>query len=548
MDFGVREFEERLPDAESVRNHALGIKDVGERTYELTNSLRDNWLRLAAPDIYAVPGNEKVFTALDSSRTAAEALSNRSTLLNTVMRSYADALDALKSRLEGVRLRVADFNREYPASEQDEWDDSSEAITARNTLASDVGRLHADLDEAQRDAATRISHLTDSDRTYAKDSDNLSAGTTGYGYGYEEYAAAFSGGYLSKDLPWYRDTLNFMGDTILGVPAAGWEFVEGLGVLVGFHGWNKAGTAWKHMYRTGENVYVLITPGVPGERDGQARAEIASMVPALIRYDQWQSDRPGLAAGGNIFDVGTLFLGGAGVAGGATKTGAKAAAFAERFGAAAKGSPDGPGGFGGLAPALPGGQMPVSPRTFELPDNSTMYREGKGSAGGKPFAETYSPYGRDPADQPMVGDADGGNGFFQDVSPRSINGAPEQQYITGIDRVHDTQAREYLLSDGNGNTVAFDGHTWRGDPPLEHFTEVKGNYEWMKPEWLEREFNSWIEGEFARQARALEHAGTTGYVHEIVFTQKSVMDQFDAYLPPRHPLRKHMVLRFEPMP
>lgn len=362
MDFGIREFEERLPDAESVRNHAEGIKNVGERAYELMDSLRDNWLRLAAPDVYAVPGNEKVFTALDSSRIAAEGLSNRSALLNTVMRSYADAVDALKLRLESVKLRVTAFNREYPASEQDEWDNSSEAITTRNTLASDVGRLHADLDEAQRDAATRISHLIDSDRTYAKDSDNLSEGLTGYGYGYEDYAAALSGGYLSKDLPWYQDTLNFIGDTAAGVPAAGWEMVEGIGVLIGFQGWNKAGAAWKSMYRIAENVYVLMGPGVPSARDSQAAMELAALGPALIRYDQWQSDRPGLALGGNIFDVGTLFLGGAGAAGGAAKTGAKAATFVERLGAAAKTHGDGPGGAGGLVPALPGGRMPVSVR------------------------------------------------------------------------------------------------------------------------------------------------------------------------------------------
>lgn len=548
MDFGIREFEERLPDTDALRARVEAIKNVGERTYELTDSIRAVWLRLTGHDVYTVPGNEKVFTALDASRTSAETLSNRSVLLSTVMRSYADTVDELKVRLESVRARVVAFNRDYPESAQDEWDNSSEAITTRNTLASDVGRLHADLDEAQRDAATRISHLTDSDRTYAKDSENLNAGTTGYGYGYEDYAAAFSGGYLSKDLPWYQDTLNFIGDTAAGVPAAGWEMVEGIGVLIGFQGWNKAGAAWKSMYRTAENVYVLMGPGVPTARDSQAAMELAALGPALIRYDQWQSDRPGLALGGNIFDVGTLFLGGAGAAGAAAKTGAKAATFAKRLGAGAKSPGDGPGGFGGLTPALPGGQIPVSPRGFELPDNSTMYREGKGSAGGKPFADTYSPLGRDPAVQPRVGDADGGNGSWQDVSPRSINGAPEQQYITGVDRVHDTQAREYLLLDGDGNTVAYDGHSWRGHPPREHFTEVKGNYEWMKPEWLKKEFDSWINGEFARQAKALEHAGTEGYVHEIVFTQKSVMDQFDAYLPPRHPLRKHMVLRFEPMP
>ena len=78
-------------------------------------------------------------------------------------------------RFESVRLRVAAFNREYPESEQDEWDNNSEAVTTRNALVSDVGRLYAVLDEAPRHAATRIGHPSDSDRTYAKHSENLGA-------------------------------------------------------------------------------------------------------------------------------------------------------------------------------------------------------------------------------------------------------------------------------------------------------------------------------------------------------------------------------------
>lgn len=51
-------------------------------------------------------------------------------------------------------------------------------------------------------------------------------------------------------------------------------------------------------------------------------------------------------------------------------------------------TPDGPGGFGGLTPALPGGLMPARPRDLELPDNGIVDRRGKGSAGGNPFAES----------------------------------------------------------------------------------------------------------------------------------------------------------------
>lgn len=204
-----------------------------------------------------------------------------------------------------------------------------------------------------------------------------------------------------------------------------------------------------------------------------------------------------------------------------------------------------PWGLGGLTPALPNGHLPVQPQELKLPDN-VMFREGTGR-GGKPFADTYSPLGRDPSHQPQVGDTDGGNGYYRDEL-RTMQGAPEQQYVTGIDRVDGQHAREYAVPNGKGGDVSFDGHTWRGVPPTEYFTEVKGNYAFMKPEWLHKTFDGWIERQLTNQAEALAHSGTPGYVHELVFTQKSVMDEFDAYLPPKHPLRDHLVLRFEPMP
>ncbi|MCC3291492.1 hypothetical protein [Arthrobacter sp. zg-Y1110] len=186
-----------------------------------------------------------------------------------------------------------------------------------------------------------------------------------------------------------------------------------------------------------------------------------------------------------------------------------------------------------------------------IPNKGPRFRDGKGSAGGKDFADTYSPNGRDPAHQPQVGDPDGGNGSFQDIKPRSINGAPEQQYITGIDRIHETQAREYVVHNKDGVGIAFDGHTWRGDPPVEVFQEVKGHLDFLdniKPALLTKRLDEMVTRELVPQIDALKHSGTPGYVHELVFTEKVVMDTFEQVMK-RYPLlRKDIVVRFEPMP
>lgn len=554
MDFGITEFEQRLPDADAIRTHAADTMAVGVRVHELMDSLWETWLRLTAPGTYDVAGNEKVFTALDASRTAAEKLSNHSIQIDTVMRTYAESVDLLKVRLGWVKERAEAFNREYPESEQDEWDNDQSAVSARNMLAWDVGQLHADLDEAQRDAAVRITHITGSQRGYIETDQieskwgRLNGDTIRYGYGAEAYSRSLSGERLSKDLPWYRDTLNFVGDTIIGVPKAGWELVTGAGVLIGFQGWNKAGNAWHNMGRMTGNVIVVTSPVYLGsERHREAVDELMALGPQLIRYDQWNSDRPGLALGGNIFDAVTLFAGGAGAAGGAAKVGTKALGLADRFADSFPASPGGPGGFGGLTPALPDGHMPVTPRDLELPDNGILDRRGKGG-GGKPFPDTYSPdSGRDPAIQPQVGDTDGGNGYFKDKG-RTMHGAPEQQYFSGIDRVDAGHAREYILKDADGKEVEFDGHGWIGDPPKEYFPEIKGHYDWMWPAKEKEMFDYWIEDELLRQTNALQHAGHPGFIHELIFTEKVVMDKFNAYLPSDHPLRRTLTISFKPMP
>ena len=139
-----------------------------------------------------------------------------------------------------------------------------------------------------------------------------------------------------------------------------------------------------------------------------------------------------------------------------------------------------------------------------------------------PDRSNPSGLGRDPNQQPVIGDNDYGDGTWQNVKRQEPGGA-YQEYVTGIQRREPGHALEYVVpSDGAFyGEVEFDGHFWRpGPPPEEVFQEAKGRYEFMD-NWLADEDKkanrdplrtkldyviqeTWINGQMQHQLDALE--------------------------------------------
>ncbi|BBX73281.1 hypothetical protein MSHI_11870 [Mycobacterium shinjukuense] len=63
-----------------------------------------------------------------------------------------------------------------------------------------------------------------------------------------------------------------------------------------------AAATWQDMTRTGL-INHFVNPQDAAEADMQ-------MVKGLLHLDDWRRDRPRLGAGGNLFDIATLFVGG----------------------------------------------------------------------------------------------------------------------------------------------------------------------------------------------------------------------------------------------
>lgn len=164
-----------------------------------------------------------------------------------------------------------------------------------------------------------------------------------------------------------------MGDLL-----PGWGAVDPEGYAATWTGLAK--NVWK-----GSLFNAFLNPKEAGDTELQ-------QIKSLLHVEDWSTDRPGLGAGENLFDVATLFLPGAGEAGAAVDgagAAARGAEAAEAASAAGRGGERAAEGLGGLASAR-GALTDISKAGGDLSKNlegaARNLPEIKPPAGGSPVA------------------------------------------------------------------------------------------------------------------------------------------------------------------
>lgn len=178
-------------------------------------------------------------------------------------------------------------------------------------------------------------------------------------------------------------------------------------------------------------------------------------------------------------------------------------------------------------------EAPTDGNSRRLPDDTIDSGEEAGVAvsdavPGKPpvpsdvEATDRADVARSADNPPTLGDSDGSIGQWL-ARNRSDRGLEDQEWGTGVDRLPNGQAIEYVVPYGK-YPVEFDGHLFRGDPPVEVFQEVKGNYDFTyKPfppgmsieNKMKDLIKKWVE-QAQRQADVID---PTGADHEWILTQ-----------------------------
>lgn len=112
--------------------------------------------------------------------------------------------------------------------------------------------------------------------------------------------------------------------------------------------------------------------------------------------------------------------------------------------------------------------------------HGTQTGDHPGPGSGHNFAQEYDRPGRDPSIQPTPGDDDDSAGTWTSMNRGEYqHWMGHQEWITGVVRDAEGNILEYLVPRAVGKPVEFDGHVYRGHPPLEVFLEAKDGYGYL---------------------------------------------------------------------
>jgi hypothetical protein len=124
-------------------------------------------------------------------------------------------------------------------------------------------------------------------------------------------------------------------------------------------------------------------------------------------------------------------------------------------------------------------------------------------------------------DQPMIGSHEGGPGEWE-LQKRNANGMADQEFATGVRQDGTGHIPEYVVPH-KGHDVEFDSFRKAGDPPVEVFQEVKGDYDILHSTFknVNVQIDKWVE-QATRQAEAIRGRGAE---HQWIFTRNPELAQ-----------------------
>jgi hypothetical protein len=345
---------------------------------------------------------------------------------------------------------------------------------------------------------------------------------------------------------------------------------QGLHTLLGTTDEVKQIQAWQSMFALGAAAFTtknVIDRGAKdmSAEDAQAVMTVGGALKESTHFEDWGTD-PWHAAGATTFDVGSMFIGGTGAGLKAGTLGSRLTATGEEAVTLSKAATGLTGAartalgetstaiaaqlakarvaiwdngvntalnkldnglaklnqtLNGPQPAYAGIPDQLPTPVPETPWLAKVDQTGAAGAKAQPAPEPApsvvdqtlgnpSLPGRHPDLQPTIGDTDGGPGIWQEpTGGRSKNGVPDQIFGTGVDIIGPKgKLVEYVVIQDNIK-VEFDGHLWRGHPPVEVFQEVKGNYSYLEKRFFQKigatdkTISKWIDNQLKKQFEAI---------------------------------------------
>jgi hypothetical protein len=298
---------------DALASHGRGIVSAGRGFGQTGADVNSTWQALAG--VYHAPEQEVLFSAMRPVEAVAGQLGDNAAVVGRAVEHYAGVVRPIQARLEQLRAQAGQLVSEIHAyasqdhskmvpvmgahgtratfQPSDDWHDDEDLVDRNNALIGEVDQLVAQWEAAQRACANAINALDGGTHYRASNADGQHAtGEFGYTASMLNRAA-----HTGQGLPWgsaeeaapgpfdqVGGFLHGLWDSASGMVMGIKDMVvhpgqtlDGLGTLVGLHGWGKAGAAWTHFGKS------------------------------MIAWDEW-SKNPARAFGQSLFNIGIMFV------------------------------------------------------------------------------------------------------------------------------------------------------------------------------------------------------------------------------------------------
>ncbi|GAA4033508.1 hypothetical protein [Streptomyces plumbiresistens] len=348
---------------------------------------------------YTAPEAEQLFATTKPVQDRADAFADDLETVSSALSSYATEIRPLVDKLKQLKTDATTFVSSV--KDDDEWEYDGDKVDEHNQLRDDITATVAAFWAAERTAHNKITALWGGTQMVAGDG---SERKDQYGFAAEDMKNAKLpwGDPVEEKHHWYEVghwVKSFVWDGLIvdGI----WGTIKGLGMLVGFGGWDAMGQAWKGLAQLATGLTLSMMPGaqvlfwaLPDDKlpswIRDSRTAMKETGKALVAWDEWGKN-PGRAAGAVTFNVvTTVFTGGAGAgvaAAGKAGAVAKVLSVAGKAGRVldpmtyiAKGAGAGLSKIGDISAALKGVgniDIPALPENaFTLPEGAVKLPDG----------------------------------------------------------------------------------------------------------------------------------------------------------------------------
>ncbi|GAA2071281.1 hypothetical protein GCM10009780_03210 [Actinomadura alba] len=315
IDPGAIPIPQVKPNAVEAAGRAL--KTDGANIAETGSDIHSGWQGLAA--FYRAPEAARLFAATRPVRQAGEDLDRAATTAGDALITFADEVRPIVQRLNNLHADATRFRGEIAGDE--DWRGDEDKIERHNILIGAVEHAVAQYQAAERTCANKITAIFGGTRFVAAGSAPPGAGELAYGGTYtpEDNPTPW-GSPQQHDKPWYQDAWDGVYDFGSGIVTD----LGGLTGLYGENGWVWAGGEWGDWWGNAKDSWVGMGKGLAGlagfygpdgwgwQGWGNTWNNWKEVGHAFVPWREY-GDRPGYVWTQSLLNIGSCFLGGAGL-------------------------------------------------------------------------------------------------------------------------------------------------------------------------------------------------------------------------------------------